>query len=824
MTTPWRKAMRDFWQERTRTIFVAAAIALGISGFAAVLSSYSILTRTLDEGYLATNPASFTVRADAVDDDLLRAVRSHPAVGEAEARRTVSGRLKTGPVEWRGLTLFVVPDFRNIRVSRIEPQRGAWPPAPGEILIERDALQVAKARIGDAVTIRTARGNEQTLRVAGTAKDVGQAQARMENIVYAYTTPETLSLLGEEAHLNELKVVAAENKFDEAHVRQVAGEVAKLVESRGRAVSGVQVPAPGKHPHTDIMGLLLLSMAAFGLFVLLLSGVIVVNLLTALMASQVRQIGVMKTVGGSRWQIAQIYFAQAALLGVAAIIISVPAGVLGARALCRYMAVLLNFDIESYSVPAWVYLSVALVGVVVPLLAAAYPVWKGSGVSVREALSDFGVSRNVFGAGAFDRALAGMGGVARPLLLAVRNSFRRRARLALTLLTLAAGGLFYMTALNVRASLINSLDRLFATRKFDLTVTFPTAYPFERIERAALATPGVRAVEGWLAAEGSIPAPDAPDGAASGAATPAANAVGGHGGGSGDGGGHAGGAREGLRFTAIGLPPETRMHEPDIVEGRALQPGDTEAVIVNTVLAARAPQLKVGGIVTLRIGAGQSAWRVVGIAREPFSPATAYVPRAYFDKQHPGQTNSVRLALDRADRDWVNRVKADLDRNLEQEGVRSQTSASKSDGRYGFDQHMLMIYVFLIIVSCVLGLVGGLGLLTTMSINVLERRREMGVLRAVGATPAAVCLIVIAEGVFVGLLSWALAVVFAWPVGKALGNFLVKVMFRSDLDFLFEPRALFLWLAVSVLWGAAASFLPAWHASRRPVREAVGYE
>ena len=427
MTTPWRKAIRDFWQERTRTVFVVLAMAVGVSGFAAVLSSYAILTRALDDGYLATNPASFTIRTDAVDDGLLAAVRSHPGVGDAEARRAVVGRLKAGPVEWRSLTLFVLPDFGRIRVSRVEPQQGAWPPAPGEILIERDALQVARARVGDEVTIRTARGNEHKLRVAGTAKDVGQAQARMENIVYGYITPETLAQLGEEPHLDQLKIVVAEDRFDEGHVRQVASEVGKLVEGRGHPVARVDVPPPGKHPHTDIMGLLLLSMSAFGLFALLLSGVIVVNLLTALMASQVRQIGVMKVVGGSRRRIAQIYFAQAALLGMAAILLSLPAGILGSRALCRYMAVLLNFDINSYAVPLWVYLSVAAVGVAVPVLAAAYPVWKGSSVSVREALSDFGVSRSAFGTNAFDRALAGIGGPTRPLLLAVRNSFRRRA-------------------------------------------------------------------------------------------------------------------------------------------------------------------------------------------------------------------------------------------------------------------------------------------------------------------------------------------------------------------------------------------------------------
>src|SRR5262249_19310715 len=163
----------------------------------------------------------------------------------------------------------------------------------------------------------------------------------------------------------------------------------------------------------------------------------------------------------SRWQIAGIYFGQALLLGVAALLVAMPVGLWGSRALCRYFAVFLNFDITSFAVPLWGYLLVAAVGLVVPLLAAAYPVWKGSGGSVRVALDDSGVGRKAFGTSAFDRALTGVGGLSRPVLLALRNSFRRRMRLALTTATLALAGLFFMAALNVRASLVNTLDRLF---------------------------------------------------------------------------------------------------------------------------------------------------------------------------------------------------------------------------------------------------------------------------------------------------------------------------------------------------------------------------
>ena len=787
---------------------------MGIAGFATLLSSYGILTRELNRGYLATNPASATLRTDKIDDALLAAVAGNRDVSDVEARRAITGRIKAGPAEWRNLTLFVVADFAKIRVGKLESQEGAWPPGTGEILIERDAFQVARTRIGDTVAVKTPAGHEQMLRVTGRIHDVGQAQARMENVVYGYITLDTLSQLGEKRYLDQLSIVVAKNRFDEKHIREVASAVGKLVEGQGHTVRRIDVPAPGKHPHADIMGLLLLSMSGFGLAVLALSGVLVVNMLTALMASQIAQIGVMKAIGGTRWQIARIYFAQATLLGVAAIFVALPVGIWGSRQLCRYLAVFLNFDISSFVSPPWVYALIAIVGIVVPLLAAAYPVLKGSGITVREALADSGVSSDRFGTNTFDRVLAGLGGIFRPVLLAIRNSFRRRTRLALTLVTLAAGGICFMSALNFRASMINTLDRLFASRKFDMSVSLGTMYPWEIVERAVRNTPGVVRAEGWIVTEGLIP-----NTADSGREAPSHASVT-HGGGA---SGTA--APGGKRFTVIALPVETRLLRPEIAEGRGLRSGDTNSIVLNTALAASGLKIKVGDTLTLRMGPAEMPWHVVGIAREPFSPAVGYVSKVYIDQVggHQGMANSIRLALDKTDPAAINRVKASLDQNLERAGLRALASASKAESRFSFDQHMLMIYLFLIVASCIIAGVGGLGLMTTMSLNVLERRREMGVLRAIGASPRAVQLIIVAEGVVIGVMSWGLATLIAWPFSKALGDLLMKLMFKSNLDFFFEPFGMLVWLAVSVFLGIVAGFLPAWQSSRTTVREALSH-
>jgi putative ABC transport system permease protein len=622
----------------------------------------------------------------------------------------------------------------------------------------------------------------------------------MENSVYGYITLDTLARLGEQPYLDQLNFVVAENRLDEQHIRGVAQDVKKLVESRGHSVRRVDIPRPGKHPHADLMGLLLLIMSSFGFFVLILSGILVLNLLTGVMASQVRQIGVMKAIGGTRGQVAGIYFSQALLLGIAALLLALPLGILGSRVLCRPLAVLLNFDITSFAAPLWVYLWAVTVGLLVPLLAAACPVWKGTAISVREALADFGVSRNTFGSSVFDRMLAGVGGRSRPLLLAIRNSFRRRTRLVLTLMTLAVGGIFFMSGINIRASMIKTIDHWLGSEKFDLNIAFEGAYPSEQIERAIKNTPGVVRSESWSIAEGLLaPHPG--------------------------GGRYGGDTLDGERFSVMAVPSATKMIRLEIVEGRDLLPGDVDAVVVNTSLATTSPQMKVGSTVSFRMGPELTSWHVVGIAREFFfSPPVAYIPQAFMDQRHPGMRTNALLLLDKTDPVSIDSVKDNLERSLKQEDVRILGSTSQADFRFAVDQHMLMIYVILVVISGIIMAVGGLGLATTMSLNVMERRREIGVIRAIGASSSTVWLIIVTEGVVVGVLGWALASLAAWPVSKFVGAALVRLMFNSTLDFLFQLQGLLIWLAVSVFFSAVASFLPAWSASKITVREALTYE
>ena len=134
------------------------------------------------------------------------------------------------------------------------------------------------------------------------------------------------------------------------------------------------------------------------------------------------------------------------------------------------------------------------------------------------------------------------------------------------------------------------------------------------------------------------------------------------------------------------------------------------------------------------------------------------------------------------------------------------------------------VVYLLLAMGFLIAAVGALGLMGTMSTNVLERTREIGVMRAIGASDGAVQRIVVVEGILIGLLSWLVGGALAYPVGALLSGAVGRVLFQASLPYTFSASGVFTWLAIVIVLAGVASFLPAWNASRLTVREVLAYE
>ena len=792
ISTPWRKALRDLWLNKARTILVILAIAVGVFGLGLVLDSYTILTREMNENYRRTNPASATLYTGPLDDANVQAVDGLPQIAEAEARRMVVGRIQVGPDEWLNIWLYVIDDFDQVRLDRFSPELGQYPPQTGEILLERAALRLVDMKVGDTATVKIPDGEPVDLQMTGTVHAAGLAPAWMEGFAYGFITRETFASLGGEPYLDELKIAVTENPLDKTAIRSTAYEVKAWLEQNGQTVSRIEIPEPGKHPHATQMATLLFLLEAFGLLALGLSGVLTANMISALLAQQIRQIGVMKAVGGRARQVAVIYFGMVLFLGLMGLVAGIPLAVLAGRGYASFAAGMLNFQIFSDTIPFWAFALQAGVGLLIPLAAAAFPILRGSRVTVRQAINDYGIA----GVSTTRLSISDLPSTifSRPFLLSLRNTFRRRARLALTLVTLAAGGAGFIVAMNVLASMDSTVAARYDAARYDVQFWFSQPYPAARVEKTIRSLDGVAMVESWGGAKAELVYPD---------------------------------GTLSNRYNLVAPPSTTLlMTELPVIAGRWLRPDDTNALVVNHAILSKEPGLEVGSQVTLRIGGTEQTWQVVGVVQEIMSLPAAYANQEAFVAATglSGLTQSVVVVTDDRAPEAVAEITQRMEGALSAAGLDVSASQQLAQVRKAIEEHLLILASFLVMMSVLVLIVGGLGLASTMSINVLERQREIGVLRAIGASTAAVLRIIVAEGMIIGGLSWGLAVALAWPVSRFVSYTFGMTFFEAPLRFAVSPLGMVLWLGIALLLAALASFYPAWNAAQMTVRQTLAYE
>ena len=273
-----------------------------------------------------------------------------------------------------------------------------------------------------------------------------------------------------------------------------------------------------------------------------------------------------------------------------------------------------------------------------------------------------------------------------------------------------------------------------------------------------------------------------------------------------------------------GLPPDSQIFRPRIVSGRGLRPDDDLAILLNRKTATDMG-IRPGDRMKLVIGERESSWTVVGLvlnlnnnqrdsfvplralAREALTPDQATVVMAQGEQHDAANQQALAKALRAA---YAAR-KFDID-------FVESASEMQAQNRALFN----VITYLMLSMAAVAAVVSSIGLMGAMSLNVIERRREIGVLRAVGATSAAIVGIFVTEGVLVGLLSWLLAVPLSHPSARLFSRMISNVMI--PLDFSYSTTGMLLWLAIVVVLSIVASLWPALRATRISVRESLSYE
>lgn len=795
MRPTWRKIVADLWENKLRSLLVAASITVGVFAIGVIAGAYVIIPQDLNTAYAAVNPANVTLTTDAFPPELVASVRRLEGVAQAEARRSVSVRVRrpSATSGWDALTLVALPDWPQARINRLTPVQGEPLAQDRQVVLEHKSLARLGLAVGDSLEIELPDGTLRALPIVGAAQDSTDPYGAVLGDLKGFVTYGSLEWLHQPPALNQLTLVATQPNDGQA-IQAMAERARAHLQRDGRAVRRTQVAPQNRHPLASIVTALLGMLGLLGGLVVFLSSSLIANTMSALLNQHLRQIGVMKLVGATRRQVVAVYLAMILAFSAAALAVAIPLGMSGARGLSALVADILNFPLQGYRpVPLAVALQVA-VAILAPTAAGLAPVLSGARVSVHRAISGQAQASGPVRRGGLEALLARARWISRPVLISLRNTFRRKRRLALTLLTLSLGGAVFISVFTARLALNRKVEEVGRYFMADVNLTLLRPYRIDQIRALALEIPEVQAVEAWTAAVGELLRPD-------------------------------GSVAESV--TLLAPPADSAAVQPIVLQGRWLLPEDENAIAVSDLFWRDHPTLRAGDTLRLKVAGKERDWTVVGILQYTETDyLIAYANYAYIARLlGQGQQASLyRLITQPRDPATQRRVAAALYNRLEAAGARVSEVETGAAFSASLTSVLGILTLVLLAMALLTALVGAIGLTGAMSMNVMERTREIGVMRAIGAHDGIIARLVVWEGLTIGLISYLLACALSLPIASALSNIISQAIFRSPSRFSVAWQGFALWFLVVSVLSALASLWPARNATRLTIREVLAYE
>jgi len=809
MKPRWRKVFHDLVDNKGRTLLVVFSIAVGVFSIGVIAGAHQIIANDMSVSYSANQPANVQLRMTDFDEDTLEMIHNQRGVEDAEGRRVFNMRVRVpGTEKWTTLDMIAFEDFEQNAINLLIPVAGKQMPEKREVLLEQDALAHIDTGVGQLLEFQLPDGSTKTLPVVGIVQDTAASAGDFLASPSAYIDMDTLQTLGQPRLFNRALVILSENGDDIFHVRDMGAKLKDKLEKNGSTVIRLRFSETHEHPLADTVNAILGILMALGILILFLSSSLIANTLNALLTQHLRYIGVIKLVGGQRRQVFFMYLTLIIAFSILALMLAVPLGGQGAYGLALFIASELNFNLLGYRIVPTALIVQILVGLLIPIVAGLIPVINGSRITVLRALSGGMAEELTQHKGGEERLpwfdwiqvkathiLARRGvHIPRPFVISLRNTFRRKGRLALTLFTLTMGGAIFIAVFNVRVTLhdyIGQIGKYFAA---DVSLDFDRPYRLIEIEQRVRQVDGIQHAEGWQFVSGELLDEN--------------NQV-----------------LENINV--FGPPAASQLIEPSLVAGRWIRAEDVRKLAVSEGALQYFPALKPGDMLNLKIDGREERWEVIGIFKfVDREGVLAYAPYEYVSRMNHlvNRASSFRLVTDRHDRPYQDAKAEELDKYFRDLGFKVRIAEA---GRASLDtavESLDTLVVFLLIMAILTAIVGSMGLTGTMGMNVLERTREIGIMRAIGADDRAVMRTVIAEGVFIGTISFGLAVVLSIPFTYLLSTIVSLAVFQTPIDVVFTYSGYAIWLGLVLALSALASILPARNAARLTIREVLAYE
>ena len=792
-----KKILSDLFDNLGRTIQVVMIIAIGSIAVGAIAGSLEFIQRDITANWMRSDPASIglSLGSKGVSQNLIDTLEKFVEVDRVEGQLSQGIKWRRRPDEpWQSATLRARGDYDDMKLFTLILLEGNWPRnrvatinrgyglKPGDRVYLEINDKERQFEIGGVTWYQNAEppnfgGNPDFF----VSKDYFTDVTGVKNFTYV-----SASVPG---------------AYTEAKARAAAILIEDKIEGQNVEVfpgtnDGTKIIDPGKHPAQEPVNGVFFILQVMAFAALILGLFLVYNTITAIISQQVPQIGVLKAIGATRGQILILYYTTVFIYGLMAVIVSVPLGALGAHGLRSFLVDFMNMDTGPFAISLQAALTQVVICIISPLLIATLPIFRGAGITVREAISSYGLTG---GGGLLDRLMAKLSFLPRMTSMAVSNTFRNKTRVVMTQFTLVGAGVLFMAVLSTQTSIQFTFGPvLFDTLRSNILLGFEDEERFQAVEGLVRRSePRASEVEMWALVGGEMRLAGQPE------------------------------AFDDRTVTVTGMPIPSPIYGPQLRAGRWLQPNDTFALVMHQKEAAEIG-VGVGDWVTFDIPLKRATdWQIVGLVNDPIDDRRIIASREQLliANRQVGEGNDLFVQTHQSTPEQDVVIAAKLRQGFDSQGY--DLTPSDADTLLLLSEEVIsnfnIIIILLLIMAIIIAIIGGISLSGVLSINILERRVEIGILRSIGASNSAIGALFITEGLLLGWLSWLISVPLSIPFGQGL-NAAVGLAVNADLVFDYSVTSIWIWLIVITALGVIASWFPARGAIKVSVRESLSYE
>ncbi len=794
----WFKILRDLWNNKGRTLQVVFIIGIGAAAIGMIMGTRNLVIPGMERIWRDSSPAMINLFVyPSASQDEIYALQRVEGVHQIEGVSSTTIEWRLNPQdEWKQGGLNCRDDYEGQRLNKLELTSGAWP-EDKIASVEQGSDSFFGIPLDGKVYLRV-NDREVQLQIGGTVYNTLSQPAYLGGNAQFYVTQEYYGRLVGNTDYDQLMITAP--VWDEDAVTELGDRLQAKLDKQGKG-SYRMITDPNKHFFQDQIDGLFFLLGVMGAISLVLGLLLVYNTVNALIARQVDQIGVLKAVGARTWQVLRLFMAAVLIYGLLALLVALPLGILGAWNISTWMVGSFGADFGEFDLSLSAIAAMAFITLCAPILASIIPIFSGARVTVREAITTYGLSKKV---GLVERIGARLRYISRMLLLTISNTFRNKWRVVLMQVVLVLSGLIFMMVLSVRDSIIYTVnDVLFDILGADITLVFERGQRIDYIEELALQHPEVRAVESWALLNATVRPAGQPE------------------------------SEDDDDILIFGVPLPTQMYGYQLRGGRWLDPSDSYAIVLNRKLAEEIG-VGVGDWITIRYAENvERDWQVVGLVFDPLLVNSANVPRDVLlhDLNSVGMVGSVwidtvsqtpagQIAAAKALREYFEQNHVAISA---QRGIFGMGGDATVETAQTFINQFEFIIILLAIMALIIGAVGSIALSGTISLSVMERVREIGVMRAIGASSWDVARLFIGEGLILGWLSWLIALPFSIPAGRIM-VVAIGQAFNNEYVYNYTPTGAILWFFIITVLSILASWFPARGATHISVRESLAYQ